>query len=75
MTDIQVDLQNDGVLWAINKTVFHPRGFALALDPDGNLFLHGDGSERWLFEAETERLKSIAFESLLRRGGSRVWSD
>ncbi|MEM9468309.1 MAG: hypothetical protein AAGA90_23275 [Actinomycetota bacterium] len=30
------DLRETGVLWAINRIVFHPRGFALALTyPDG----------------------------------------
>lgn len=51
------DLRDTGLLWLINKAVFHPRGFALALhftapDADGTTTvtgwsLEGDGSEAW----------------------------
>lgn len=48
------ELRETGLLWLINRTVFHPHGFALALhvDSDGNATgweLLGDGSEPWTF--------------------------
>lgn len=51
------DLRPTGLLWLINTTVFHPRGYALALhfDVDGNCTgwsLMGDGAERWSFAEE-----------------------
>lgn len=44
---VPVPLVESGLLWLINTTVFHPRGFALgyALDT-GDFTLFGDGSER-----------------------------
>jgi len=51
------DLRSSGLLWLINATVFHPRGYALALhfDDEGNAVgwsLMGDGSEVWQFAVE-----------------------
>jgi hypothetical protein len=48
------ELSDSGLLWLINATVFHPRGFALALDmtPDGEVTgwaLLGNGTEPWVF--------------------------
>jgi hypothetical protein len=46
----QVHLQKDGLLWLINRTVFHPRGYALGYDPETAAFLLlGDGREPWVF--------------------------
>lgn len=48
-------LREYGVLWLINRVVFHPRGFALALEyEEGNdqplgWSIIGDGSEPWSF--------------------------
>jgi hypothetical protein len=56
------DLRDSGLLWLINRQVFHPRGFALALDVNaaGKVVgwqLLGDGKEPWTFDCdETERL-------------------
>lgn len=45
------DLSMSGLLWLINRTVFHPRGYALAITlDDGKAVgwsLLGDGSEPW----------------------------
>ena len=48
------DLRPTGLLWLINVTVFHPRGYALALhfeDAEHQVCtgwsLMGDGSESW----------------------------
>jgi hypothetical protein len=51
------ELQSTGLLWLINRVVFHPRGFALGMVPEGNepgapyggWVLLGDGSEPWTF--------------------------
>jgi hypothetical protein len=47
------DLRHTGLLWLINTTLFHPRGFALALVMrDGKAVgwrMLGDGSEPWMF--------------------------
>lgn len=49
------ELSESGLLWLINATVFHPRGFALALSMDtisGNVTgwdLIGDGTEPWRY--------------------------
>lgn len=66
-----VDLQADGVLWMVNKTVFHPRGFALALAEDGSLSLMGDGSEPWTFEHSIEFEPFDAFLALLARTATK----
>lgn len=58
------ELLSTGLLWLINTTVFHPRGFALALhlDDQGAAIgwsLQGDGTEPWVFrleDAEADRL-------------------
>jgi hypothetical protein len=52
------ELRDSGLLWLINRVVFHPRGFALALtmhegEPIGWNLL-GDGSEIWRFEGEED---------------------
>lgn len=50
------ELRDTGLLWLLNRVVFHPRGFALALHYTGKFpdmgecvgwSLHGDGSEPW----------------------------
>jgi len=49
------DLRTFGLLWLINKVVFHPRGFALGLELDdetGDVTgwgMIGDGTEPWSF--------------------------
>ncbi|MGE0342533.1 MAG: hypothetical protein AB7O86_05655 [Porticoccaceae bacterium] len=50
------EFRDEGLLWLVNASVFHPRGYALAfhLDDDGVVVgwtLEGDGSEPWVFEA------------------------
>lgn len=46
------DLSAHGLLWLINRVVFHPRGFALGINPDtGDWSLLGDGTEAWRFGA------------------------
>lgn len=48
-----VDLQADGLLWLINRAVFHPRGYALGYDTDtGQFSLLGDGTEPYMFAGD-----------------------
>lgn len=67
-----------GLLWAVNREVLHPRGYALALDyetPDGSgeptgWHLEGDGTEPWQFGTDADsRARELAgkmnFEALL----------
>lgn len=52
------ELRDTGLLWLINRAVFHPRGYALALhisDPDAagvkavtGWSLEGDGNDVWV---------------------------
>lgn len=57
------ELQDKGLLWLINRVVFHPRGFALALLPevDGtvtHLRLLGDGTETITFDSEDDEFRA-----------------
>lgn len=71
------DLRTTGLLWLINTTVFHPRGYALALhfDDEGAAIgwsLMGDGSEPWQFatdgwpEGEGPERAFLAAKAILR---------
>lgn len=45
-----VDIKDDGLLWLINRVVFHPRGYSLGYEEaDRSFVLLGDGSEPWSF--------------------------
>lgn len=53
------ELRDSGLLWLINRTVFHPRGLALALViDDANKIagwrLTGDGTEPMWFSPDDE---------------------
>jgi alkylhydroperoxidase family enzyme len=59
------DLRETGLLWLINRVVFHPRGRALALhvDEEGRAVgwsLVGDGSEPWQYAAEADERELLA---------------
>jgi len=45
------ELRDSGLLWLINTSVFHPRGYALGMSNEGWV-LFGDGSEPWQFGAD-----------------------
>lgn len=69
--------RDTGLLWLINRTVFHPRGFALALVyADGvavGWSLLGDGSEAWMYgdeQAETEKFRAVEATFAQLRGGA-----
>jgi hypothetical protein len=64
------ELRSSGLLWLINRVVFHPRGFALALhiESDGRVTgwsMMGTGKEPWRFsEADDEESFARAEETL-----------
>jgi hypothetical protein len=63
--------EETGLLWAINRYLFHPRGFALTFhfDDDGQLTgwsLQGDGkSEVWAYDGESDDDGFLKFERYL----------
>jgi hypothetical protein len=69
------ELRESGLLWLINRTVFHPRGFALGLvlDAEGHVTgwtLGGDGAEPWQFK--TDEIDEI---DLFRRAEKTLGGD
>lgn len=66
-----VNLREDGILYMVNRQVFHPRGFALGVDPEtGELHLYGSGDEVWSYDESmkaTEDELFVAFEAMLNR--------
>jgi hypothetical protein len=59
------ELRDSGLLWLVNRTALHPRGFALALhiDQAGNATgwsVKGDGTEPWAFLMDAEEDASFA---------------
>lgn len=52
------DLRETGLLWLINRTVFHPRGFSLGMmffeGEFAGWVLEGDGREPWSFPVDDE---------------------
>jgi hypothetical protein len=68
------ELRDSGLLWLINRTVFHPRGLALALvaGEDGAIAgwqLIGDGSEPMWFAPEDEADLFARAQATLRQAG------
>lgn len=63
------ELRDSGLLWLINRTVFHPRGYAFCLViQDGEAVgwqMLGDGSEPWTLGVE-ELDQFTAAEATLR---------
>jgi hypothetical protein len=67
-----IELSSSGVLWLVNRVVFHPRGFALALDvtrPETGEVLgwaiQGDGSGPWSFTDDRDDVNFARVEALL----------
>jgi hypothetical protein len=65
------DLRTTGLLWLINTTVFHPRGYALALhfEDDGTCTgwsIMGDGQEPWQFGTDDDSVARVdaAFQAI-----------
>ncbi len=50
-----VDLRTSGLLWLINKSLLHPRGYALGYDSHTKrCILYGDGKEPWHYVTTDE---------------------
>lgn len=74
------EFRTEGLLWLINTSVFHPRGYALAFhyDDEGNVTgwsLLGDGTEPWVFSStpptESDRLLgAISLDELMARANA-----
>lgn len=65
------DLSDSGVLWAINRVLFHPRGYALTLvfNEEGaatGWYIQGLGKEVWSFDERTDDERFAAFEETLQ---------
>jgi hypothetical protein len=44
------DMREFGLLWLLNTTCLHPRGFAIGVNPDGSDWkLFGDGTQPWSY--------------------------
>lgn len=71
---VYVNLQQDGLLWAINRSVLHPRGYALGMDEDGALALYGDGSEVIRYDGIDEDEHKAHFDTLLKRADRTNWT-
>jgi hypothetical protein len=59
------EFREHGLLWLVNRTVFHPRGYALAfhVEDDGTVTgwdMQGDGSESWNYADTVEEDESFA---------------
>lgn len=63
------DLRDSGLLWLINRVVFHPRGWALGMVyREGELVgwsLEGDGREAWQYGLD-ENIENDLFEAAQR---------
>lgn len=47
------DLLDDGLLWLINRCLFHRIGYSLGYNSEfGEFFLFGDGIEEWVFSED-----------------------
>ncbi|MGJ3228907.1 hypothetical protein ACQEUV_26660 [Micromonospora aurantiaca (nom. illeg.)] len=72
------ELRESGLLWLINRVVFHPRGFALALTVcEGEAVgwtLLGDGSEVWKFDGDEDRLFAEVQRTLGEAQGRGAYS-
>lgn len=65
------ELKTTGLLWLINASVLHPRGYALGLcrDAAGEVSgwcLLGDGTEPWLFTDDNLPEGAPTLDDLLR---------
>lgn len=85
MADEQRDIEEfrtSGLLWLVNRSVFHPRGFALAFhyDDDGDFTgwsLLGDGSQPFAFDHDFETKGGMMLKAneTLRPHGERLPRD
>lgn len=60
------ELMDSGLLWLINRVVFHPRGFALGINDEG-WTLQGDGASPWSFTDDMDQEKFTKVKTTLER--------
>lgn len=62
------ELRTSGLLWLINRVVFHPRGYAFALVIENGVAvgwtLQGDGDEVWRYDENEDALFLAAKRTL-----------
>ncbi len=64
---MNVNIQEDGLLWLINKACFHARGFALGYNSaDGTFVLLGDGKEPWRYASPADSQNAIDEDAKFR---------
>jgi len=66
------ELEKSGLLWLINRIVFHPRGFVLGLIPDenGNIIgwtVVGEGKNPLVFNPEMDEMGFLTAETFLAK--------
>lgn len=67
------ELSSSGLLWLINRQVFHPRGIALALEVEAanpRWRLRGNGTEPWSFETEIDNDYFARATATMRAAGA-----
>jgi len=56
------EMQEKGLLWAINAYLLHPRGFAVGKAPGvPDLVIYGDGTEPWAYDPSIEDIINARF--------------
>ena len=66
------ELMDSGMLWLINRSTFHPRGFSLALETDdgtGEVIgwkILGNGQELWSYQQYRDEEKFFKAEATLK---------
>jgi hypothetical protein len=66
------ELMESGMLWLINRSTFHPRGFSLALETDdktGEVVgwkILGNGQELWSYQQHNDEEKFLKAEATLK---------
>ena len=60
--ETKAKFREDGILWMLNRTVFHPRGFALGYDPGSHeMTLYGDGKVPWNYAPSMNEIEDELF--------------
>lgn len=65
-------LRDTGLLWLINTTVFHPRGYAMSIDLDPEtgaargFQIIGDGKNRWTYHESLTAELDAKFQTIRR---------
>lgn len=60
------EMLDNGLVWAINRVLLHPRGYAMQIDrASGQVQLWGNGDQPWEFRSVDEDAKMKAFNALL----------